>query len=127
MKTKEHAKPVLQILVVDDEPTVRDSIKMLLEHFGHTVQTADNGAAALALVEPGRFNLVITDYFMHGMKGDELAALIKAREPGLPIIMATAFVDELKASGKLNGNVDDLLIKPFSLTDLRDAIARVTS
>ena len=122
---KEQGKPVLQILVVDDEPTVRDSIRMLLTHFGHSVQTADNGAAALALLTPGRFNLVITDYFMHGMKGDELATLIKLREPGLPVIMATAFADELKAGGKLDGNVNHLLIKPFSVAELNDAIARV--
>jgi CheY-like chemotaxis protein len=81
--------------------------------------------AALVLLESGRFNLVITDYFMPGMKGDELAALIKLRQPGLPIIMATAYASELKADDKLGGNVDHLLTKPFSITELCSAIAGV--
>ena len=118
-------QPVYKIILVDDEPTVRDAIRMVLAHLGHDVQTADSGLTALVLLETGRFNLVITDYFMPGMKGDELAALIKLRQPGLPIIMATAYASELKADGKLGGNVDHLLNKPFSVTELRNAIARV--
>jgi DNA-binding NtrC family response regulator len=90
------------ILVVDDEPSVRDSIRMLLVHFGHAVQTSENGAAALALLSKHSFHLVITDYFMQGMKGDELASIIKIRHPGMPVIMATAFADELMADGRLD-------------------------
>ena len=118
-------QPVYKIILVDDEPTVRASIRMLLAHLGHDVQTADSGLTALVLLESGRFNLVITDYFMPGMKGDELAALIKLRQPGLPIIMATAYASELKADDKLGGNVDHLLTKPFSITELCSAIAGV--
>jgi CheY-like chemotaxis protein len=123
---KASGKPVFKILVVDDESTVRDSIRMVLEHLGHTVEAADNGAAAFALLTPGRFNLVITDYFMPGMKGDELASLIKLHHAGLPIIMATAYADQLKAEGKLDGTVDYLLIKPFNVAELCNAIALVT-
>jgi len=122
---KEEGKPAYQILVVDDEPAVHGSIRMLLDFDGHTVQTADSGESALTLLQPGRFHLVITDYFMLGMRGDELAALIRLRHPGLPIIMTTAFADELKANGKVNGIVDHLLLKPFSINELRDAIAKV--
>ena len=113
-----------QILVVDDEPTVCRAIMLLLKHDGHTVQTAESGAAALALYEAGKFDLVITDYSMPDMKGDQLAALIKQHRPGQPIIMATAFADDLKSGGKLNGNVDFLLNKPFSLEALRAAVAQ---
>jgi CheY-like chemotaxis protein len=118
-------KPAYHILVVDDETSVSDSIRMVLQHHGHTVQTAENGAAAIALLEPGRFHLVITDYLMHGMNGDELAKTIKLRQPGLPIIMASAYADELKASDKLDGKVDHLLFKPFSIAELNEAIAHV--
>lgn len=115
----------MQILVVDDEPTVRNAIQMLLVHFGHVVQGADNGTAALARLETVRFNLVITDYAMPGMPGDELAALIKLRQPSLPIIMVTAFAYGLKANAKVAENVDYLLNKPFTVTELLHAIARV--
>ena len=117
--------PKFRILVVDDEPTVCRSIKMLLEHDGHAVQTVDGGEAALALFEPGTFDLVITDYSMRDMKGDELAMLIRQREPDQAIIMATALTGEQNDLGNLTANVDAVLNKPFSLTELREAVARV--
>jgi CheY-like chemotaxis protein len=122
---KSPRKPAYHILVVDDETSVSDSIRMVLQHHGHTVQTAENGAAAIALLEPGHFQLVITDYLMHGMNGDELAKTIKLRMPGLPVIMASAYADELKTSDKLDGKVDHLLLKPFSIAELNEAIAHV--
>src|SRR5437870_372298 len=73
------AFPQCRILVVDDEPFVCDAVKMMLNFDGHVVETASNGKEALALFEKGKFDLVITDFAMPSMKGDELAAEIKAR------------------------------------------------
>jgi CheY-like chemotaxis protein len=112
-----------QILVVDDEPIVCKSIKMLLTFDGHSVQTVESGEAALALLEHTHFDLIITDYSMAGMKGDQLAERIKRHRPDQSIIMASAFADEFKGPGKLSVAVDFLLTKPFSLTELRDAVA----
>ena len=120
-------KPGHRILVVDDEPDVRQAIKMMLEHDGHEVQTVDSGEAALALLEHNTFDLITTDYSMAGMKGDQLAAIIKQRWPGQPVIMATAFVAYLYPSSKPSGGVDCVLNKPFSLVELRKAIALVMS
>ena len=61
-----------RILVVDDEPLVCDAVKMMLEFDGHVVETAPNGKDALALLERSKFDLVITDFEMPMMKGDEL-------------------------------------------------------
>jgi len=120
-------KPGHRILVVDDEPDVRQAIKMMLEHDGHEVQTVDSGEAALALLEHNIFDLITTDYSMAGMKGDQLAAIIKQRWPGQPVIMATAFAADLYPSSKPSGGVDCMLNKPFSLVELREAIALVMS
>jgi CheY-like chemotaxis protein len=125
MKTLE--KRARRILVVDDEPTVGRAIVMLLKHDGHIVETVENGADALAMFEPGKFDLIITDYSMQDMKGDQLAALIKERQADQPIIMATAFAEELQAGGKVKGYVDCLLNKPFSMAELREAVARCLS
>ena len=114
-----------QILVVDDEPSVCKAIKLLLEFDGHSVKTVESGEAALALFEPGMFDLVITDYSMWGMKGDALAAFIKARHPDQAIIMATAFAADFHTSGKPAAGVDCVISKPFSLTELREAITKV--
>jgi CheY-like chemotaxis protein len=114
-----------QILVVDDEPTVSGAIKLLLQFDGHVVQTVDNGEAALALLEQHQFDLIITDFFMPGMKGDQLAAHIKERRPGQHVIMVTAFAEEFNAFGKAQGDVDFLLPKPFFRDELREAVFQV--
>ena len=116
---------VRQILVVDDEPAVCDAIKMMLKFDGHAVQTANGSKAVLSLLEQGKFDLIITDYSMPGMKGDELAAVIKQRLPHQPIIMITAYAEMLKSSGDPLPGVDFIISKPFSLADLREAIAGV--
>jgi CheY-like chemotaxis protein len=116
---------VWQILVVDDEPAVCDAIKMMLQFDGHKVQTANGGREALSLLEKDKFDLITTDYSMIGMKGDELAAIIKKRLPHQPIIMITAYAEMLKSSDNPLGGVDCMISKPFLLTDLREAIAKV--
>jgi CheY-like chemotaxis protein len=114
-----------QILVVDDEPSVRGAIKILLKHDGHEIQLADSGEAALAMFERDKFDLVITDYSMQGMKGAQLAVLIKQLRPDQPIIMITAFADEFKTYGKPPEGVDFIISKPFSQKELREAIIQV--
>ena len=123
MEASENAK--YRILVVDDEPTVCKAIQMMLKFYGHEVQTAADGAAALALFETGHFDLVITDYLMPEMKGDQLVAQMKQRQPKQRIIMATAFAEDFLTPGKPIGGVEHVLTKPFSLEDLRAAIAKV--
>jgi CheY-like chemotaxis protein len=113
-----------QILVVDDEPTVSKAIQMMLKFHGHEVEIAGDGAAGLARFDAGKFDLVITDYLMPEMKGDQFVALIKQRRPEQRIIMATAFADDFLSRGKPLGGVDHILIKPFSLDDLRQAIEK---
>ncbi len=114
-----------RILVVDDEPFVCDAVKMMLAFDGHDVVTASNGKEALGLFEQGKFDVVITDFAMPGMKGDELAAAVKARSPGQPVVMITAYAEMLHSSGKTLPGVDHVVSKPFLLEDLREALASV--
>jgi CheY-like chemotaxis protein len=78
-----------RVLVVDDEPLVCDSIEWMFAVDGHQVETATSGKRALAMFETGKFALIIVDYEMPGMNGDELAVAIKARDPNQPIVMIT--------------------------------------
>ena len=120
------AFPQCKILVVDDEPFVCDAVKMMLTFDGHVVETASNGKEALEMFEVGKFDLVITDYAMPTMKGDELAAAIKARAPKQPVVMITAYAEMLQASGNKLAGVDFVISKPFLLENLREAVARAT-
>jgi CheY-like chemotaxis protein len=114
-----------RILVVDDEPFVCDAVKMMLTFDGHRVETANSGKEALTLLEKEKFDLVITDYAMPVMKGDQLAAAIKSRAPNQPIVMITAYAEMLQASGNALSGVDFVISKPFLLENLREAIVKV--
>ncbi|MCX8089813.1 MAG: response regulator [Verrucomicrobiae bacterium] len=115
------------ILVVDDEPIVCDAVKMMLEFDGHHIETAHGAEQALALFEKSDFDVVITDYSMPGMKGNELAARCKTLKPGQPVVMITAYAEMLAAEQIPLDAVDHLISKPFLLEDLRAAIAKVTA
>ena len=119
------AFPKRHILVVDDEPFVCDAVKMMLNFDGHVVETANNGQEALTLFNKSNFDVVITDFAMPNMKGDELAAAIKARSPNQPVVMITAYAEMLQASGNPLKGVDCVISKPFLLENLREAIAKV--
>lgn len=114
-----------KILVVDDEPMVRDAISRLLEHLGYDVEEAEGGQAALALLGQRIYDLVITDFSMPGMQGDELVANIREKLPAQRIVMVTAFVEEFKVFGQSAGTVDALLLKPFSFKELSETVERV--
>jgi CheY-like chemotaxis protein len=111
-------------LVVDDEPFVCDAVKMMLMFDGHVVDSANSAKDALEMFARGRYDLVITDYAMPSMKGDELAAAMKARVPGQPVVMVTAYAEMLKASGQEMPGVDFVISKPFLLEHLREAIQK---
>ncbi len=117
--------PALRILVVDDEPFVCDAVKMMLAFDGHQVQTAGNAKDALNLYEKDKFDVIITDFSMPEMNGDELAAEIKSRSPEQPIVMITAYAEILQASNNPLTGVDFVISKPFMMDNLREAIAKV--
>jgi CheY-like chemotaxis protein len=118
--------PQRRILVVDDEPFVCDAVRMMQAFDGHTEETASSGKDALAMFDKSKFDLVITDFAMPLMKGDELAMEIKARNPEQPIVMITAYAEMLLASGTPIPGVDLIISKPFLLENLREAISRVS-
>ena len=108
------------ILVVDDDALVCETVTMILQIDGHLVDSASSGAQALALFQPGKFDLIITDFFMPTMTGEKLAAAIKTRSPSQPVVMLTAYPEKLSRE---NPQTVDLLIgKPFEINALRDAV-----
>jgi CheY-like chemotaxis protein len=112
------------ILVVDDEPFVADSVRFLLEDEGYVIDQATSGYEALGLFEPGKFDMVFTDYLMPEMRGDKLAAAIKSLCPTQPVVMITAFPEKLTSSDCPLGGVDSFICKPFDANTLRTALAR---
>lgn len=124
--TKSTIKP-RRILVVDDEPYVCDAVRMMLAFDGHQVETAGSGKDALALFAKDKYDLVITDYAMPAMKGDELAIAIKSIAPEQPIVLITAYAEMLKSDETPLTGVDFIVSKPFLLENLREAIEKTTA
>jgi CheY-like chemotaxis protein len=113
-----------RVLVVDDEPLVRNAVRMVLMIDGYNVETAVDGHQALAKLDAEVFDLVILDFEMPEMKGDQLAKIVKQRFPCLPTIMLSAYGESLRSPERPLTGVDLLLDKPFSLEMLREGIAK---
>jgi CheY-like chemotaxis protein len=109
-----------RILVVDDEPQMCELVKAMLELDSHTVLTATSASAAMELLERESFDLLITDYLMPGMKGDQLGAHVKHRYQ-LKVVMLSACPPTRPPR-----EIDYIVLKPFSPFNLRLAIDAVS-
>ncbi len=107
----------LNILVVEDEPNLRDALCLAIECAGHCVIGAADGPQALRMIERNTgehaLNLVITDLKMQPMDGLTLLREIRAREAALPVLLMTAFGDVEKAVAAMRAGACDFLLKPF--------------
>jgi PAS domain S-box-containing protein len=117
----------LHVLVVDDDPPIRELLTEYLTLDAHTVETASNGREGLEKFHTGWFDVVVTDRGMPEMSGDQLAAAIKRASPNKPVILLTGFGDLLIASGEQPAHVDLILSKPVTAAELRKALAKVTA
>ena len=113
-----------RILLVEDDPAARASIKLLLTIDRHEVVDATGGAEAIELLESQRFDLAILDYFMPGMQGSQVALRFRGIAPSLPILMITAYLEKL---GDADKPVDAVMGKPFAIEELRRTIANLVS
>ena len=115
----------LRILVVEDEPLVREVLGVYLDEDKHTVTLAVNGRDGLEKYQAGEFDLVMTDRAMPEMNGDQLAQEIRKLNASQPILLLTGFGELMMGSGEQPPGVDLVVSKPFTLTTLRNAIAKV--
>jgi CheY-like chemotaxis protein len=117
-----------RILVVEDGPEVAKAIRMVLAiGGGHKVETVEDGQTGLDRFEPGKYDLVITDLHLPKMRGTELARAIKERSPTQRIILITGYANAINEDSEAMSKIDLLLVKPFSLEQLQDALAEVFS
>jgi CheY-like chemotaxis protein len=116
---------LLHVLVVDDDPRVRNVLVGYLTEDGHTVETATNGQEGLDCFQRGMFDLVVTDCAMPQLFGDEMAAAIKREAPKTPIILITGFGELMRAAADQSNSADIVVSKPIRFSKFRETIASV--
>lgn len=115
------------ILVVDDEQSMRDFLKILLQKEGYGVETGNNGATALKKLQSASFDLLISDIRMPGMSGLDLLSQVKESNPDLPVIMITAFASPDDAVSAMKNGAFDYISKPFNVDEIKSVISSATS
>ena len=110
-----------QVLVVEDDLTLRDTLEYNLRNQGYAVTTTGNGYAALDLARSGSPDLLVLDLMLPGIDGFEVCRILR-KELSVPILMLTARTEEVDKIIGLEVGADDYLTKPFSM---RELLARV--
>jgi len=116
-----------RVLLVDDEAALTAFAGAALERFGYSVTATTDSVSALSLMsqDPGRFDVVITDQMMPGIRGSELARELRRLRPALPIILCSGFGDVLNEQRGDSGLFDRCVTKPVIASDLAVAIRAV--
>ena len=114
-----------RVLIVDDEESMRMLVARAIAMDGHQTVTAQDGAEALEILtrEAGRFDLLLTDIQMPVMDGIALALATARDFPRLTILLMTGFADQRERAYGLNAIAHDVISKPFSVADIRTAVA----
>jgi putative two-component system response regulator len=114
---------VARILLIDDEPVLRELMTEILEEAGYEVTPADTAERALALLETSDPSLVVSDVRMPGLSGLELLETLNARRASLPVVLVTAASTYETLSEALTRGAAGLVTKPFEHHDLEAAVA----
>jgi two-component system, cell cycle response regulator CpdR len=114
-----------RVLIADDEESMRTLVARAVAMDGHETVTAQDGAEALEILtgEKGAFDLLLTDIQMPVMDGIALALSAARDFPDLTILLMTGFADQRERAHGLSAIVHDVITKPFSVADIRTAVA----
>jgi CheY-like chemotaxis protein len=111
-----------RILVAEDEAPVREFVVRALEHAGHEVTSVGDGQRAVETLITKHFDLLVTDIVMPEMDGITLALKVSKERPDMPILMMTGYAAERQRAHNLDALIHKVISKPFSLTDLLEAV-----
>src|SRR5918994_4861284 len=109
------------VLVVDDDPTIRSQLVRLYSHSGYTVVPVSSAEDALTQLAEGNIDFVITDIKLPGLSGIDLIAHMQENFPDVPVIAITGFKDIETAVNVLKHGAADLVVKPFDLGAVQES------
>jgi DNA-binding NtrC family response regulator len=114
-----------RVLIVDDDCTVRESLRDALATDGLDVRCTESASGALASLDGYRPDVLLTDVRMPAMDGLELLAVLRERAPDIDVVLMTAFDDMATVVTAMRQGAADFLVKPLDVNDLRRTLARV--
>ncbi len=114
-----------RILVVDDEESIRDLLKLVLTGEGYSVVTASGGEEAIGYLEAQRFDLVITDLVMPTVNGVEVLRAAKRIAPNFPVIVITGYPSVETVTKLVRLGAGDYLTKPFNIDVVLVTVAKL--
>jgi len=114
----------VKILIVDDDPSIRNMLTIVLKKSGYGVISTDSGKSTLDKLKKETFDLIISDIKMQDINGIELLKKIKSISPEIPVIMITAYASANDAVEAMKLGAEDYITKPFNLDELKIIIER---
>ena len=117
---------VKKILIIDDEPSIRQVLEIHLSGAGYEVVTAEDAVTGVGLARGG-VDLVICDYHLPDMTGMEVVTEIRAGSAGVPVLMISGFLDDWLLKDVASAGATELLRKPFHKATLLKAVERLLS
>ena len=113
-----HSEAKLNILIVDDNESMREVVTILLSRRGHRCESATNGIEAMQKVKQSNFDAVITDLQMPEMDGIDLAKEPRQHFPDLPVMIMTGQPDDSLVESTISAGAREVLRKPFEISEL---------
>jgi CheY-like chemotaxis protein len=119
----------MRVLLTEDDDSVRAFVSRALELDGHAVETACNGVEAMDRLNAcaGDYDLLVTDVKMPVMDGIALAHEASTNWPRLPILLMTGFADQRERAKDLAEVIRDVVTKPFTLQEIREAVTEAAA
>ncbi len=109
----------IRILIVDDEPSMRDFLSILLEREGYATDRAENAESAVNMLDSAGYDLIISDVQMPGLNGLDLLKMVKRSAPETAVLLITAFSTSEQAVEAMKFGAYDYIAKPFKVEEIK--------
>lgn len=116
---------IINALIVDDDHEVRSMLTSILEDEGYLVETAENGKKAILLCEKAPFDVALIDIELPDIKGTDLLAILKEKQPKMVKIIITGHPSIENAAKSVNEKADGYITKPFNVQELIGMIKKL--
>ncbi|NKB19397.1 MAG: response regulator [Alphaproteobacteria bacterium] len=115
------------ILIAEDDKAVREFVSRALSQDGHEVTAVADGLQALTALEKQPYDMMLADIVMPQLDGIALALKASKDYPDLPVLLMTGYAAERQRAHNLDALIHDVISKPFTLTEIRETVRRMTN